>query len=124
LTTKLGIKIVRNAEEQTLRSFRPKGAQQPPPFGPCLLWLRSPISAIAEHLFAQLTLLPTHQNPMHYNVFQSVRHPKNALSVRASTPHVIHVPWTPPPTQHSKLHLDRFSRFRTAHGKVSLYFTM
>ena len=54
---------------------------------------------------------------MHYNVFQSVRHPKNALSVRASTPHVIHVPWTPPPTQHSKLHLDRFSRFRTAHGR-------
>ena len=29
-----------------------KGAQQPPPlFGPCLLWLRSPISATAELLF-------------------------------------------------------------------------
>jgi len=52
------------------------------------------ISYIAELLFAQLTLLPTHQNLMHYDAFQSVRHPKSALSVRASTPHVIHVPWT------------------------------
>ena len=29
----------------------PKGAQQPPPFGRCLLWLRSPISATTELLF-------------------------------------------------------------------------
>ena len=28
-----------------------KGAQQPPIFGPCLLWPRSPISATAELLF-------------------------------------------------------------------------
>jgi len=28
-----------------------KGAQQPPIFGPCLLWPRSPISAAAELLF-------------------------------------------------------------------------
>jgi len=28
-----------------------KGAQQPPLFGPCLLWPRSPISATAELLF-------------------------------------------------------------------------
>jgi len=28
-----------------------KGVQQPPLFGPCLLWLRSPISATAELLF-------------------------------------------------------------------------
>jgi len=28
-----------------------KGAQQPPLFGPCLLWPRSPISAAAELLF-------------------------------------------------------------------------
>jgi len=27
-----------------------KGAQQPPIFGPCLLWPRSPISATAELL--------------------------------------------------------------------------
>jgi len=27
-----------------------KGAQRPPPFGPCLLWPRSPISAAAELL--------------------------------------------------------------------------
>ena len=33
-----------------------KGAQQPPPFGPCLLWPRSPISATAE-------LLSTNQKP-------------------------------------------------------------
>ena len=32
-----------------------KGAQQPPIFGPCLLWPRSPISATAELLFAQMT---------------------------------------------------------------------
>jgi len=37
--------------------------------------------------------------------------------------HVIHVPWINP-TQHSKLHLDRFSRFRTAHCRESLYRTM
>jgi len=30
----------------------------------------------------------------------------------ASTPHAIHVPWTHA-TQHSKLHLDRFSSFWT-----------
>jgi len=29
----------------------PKGAQQPPFFGPCLLWPRSTISATAELLF-------------------------------------------------------------------------
>ena len=28
-----------------------KGAQQPPLFGPCLLWPRSPISATAELLY-------------------------------------------------------------------------
>ena len=28
-----------------------KGAQQPAPFDPCLLWPRSPISATAELLF-------------------------------------------------------------------------
>jgi len=28
-----------------------KGAQQPPIFGPCLVWPRSPISATAELLF-------------------------------------------------------------------------
>jgi len=33
------------------------------------------------------------------------------------------VPWVHP-TQHPKRHLDRFSRFCTAHGRKSLYFTM
>ena len=36
-------------------------------------------------------------------------------------PHLIHVPWTHR-TQHPKLHLDRFSRFCTAHDKETLYF--
>jgi len=36
---------------------------------------------------------------------------------------VVHVPWTHL-TQHLKLHLDRFSRFCTAHGRKSLYFTV
>jgi len=36
---------------------------------------------------------------------------------------VIHVPWTYL-SQHSKLHLDRFSRFCTAHGGEALYFTV
>ena len=31
-----------------------KGAQQPPLFGPCLLWPRSPISATADLLFLQI----------------------------------------------------------------------
>jgi len=38
------------------------GEQQPLFFGPRLLWPWSPISATAELLFAQLTLLPNHQN--------------------------------------------------------------
>jgi len=29
----------------------PRKGHSPPPFGPCLLWLRSPISATAELLF-------------------------------------------------------------------------
>jgi len=37
--------------------------------------------------------------------------------------HVIHVFWTHL-TQHPKLHLDWFSRFHTAYGRESLYFTM
>jgi len=28
------------------------------------------------------------------------------------------------PTQHPKLHLDRFSHFCTAHGRQCLYFTV
>jgi len=34
-----------------------KGAQQPPIFGPCLLWPRSPISATAELLFFHIVCL-------------------------------------------------------------------
>jgi len=33
---------------------RAKGAQQPPLFGPCLLWPQSPFSATAELLFSVL----------------------------------------------------------------------
>jgi len=40
---------------------REGGTAAPPLFGPCLLWPRSPISATAELLFAQLTLLPSPQ---------------------------------------------------------------
>ena len=43
---------------------------------------------------------------------------------RIHTPSIIHVPWTYP-TQHPRLHLDRFSRrFCTAHGRQSIYFTI
>jgi len=38
-------------------------------------------------------------------------------------PHLIHRPWAYP-TQHQKRHLDQFSRFRIAHIRQSLYFTM
>jgi len=52
------------------------------------------------------------------------RYPKSVPSRGVSTPHLIHVPRTRL-TQHSELHLDRFSRFCTAaHGRQSLYFTM
>jgi len=44
--------------------------------------------------------------------------PKVTLPVANLHPHVIHVPWTLL-TQHPKLHLDRFSRFCTAHGRES-----
>jgi len=44
------------------------------------------------------------------------------LKCAPSTPHVIHVPWTNR-TQHSKLQLDRLSRFCTARGRRSLYST-
>jgi len=39
---------------------------------------------------------------------------------RGLHPHAIHILWTHP-TQYSKLHLDRFSRFRTAHDIPVLY---
>jgi len=37
-----------------------KGAQQPPLFGPCLLWPRSPISATAELLYVMSYVLALH----------------------------------------------------------------
>jgi len=42
------------------------------------------------------------------------------LPLAASTPHVIHVPWTHL-TQHSTLHLNQFSCF---HSRQSLYLTI
>jgi len=58
---------------------------------------------------------------MLYNAFQSATHPKSALPMESSTPHVTHVPWTHL-TQHPKLHLDRF--LHTARGRESLYCTV
>jgi len=48
---------------------------------------------------------------MLYNHFQSARHPKSARSRCGSntSPCIIHVLWTHP-TQHSRPHLDQFSR--------------
>jgi len=60
-------------------------------------------------------------NPILYNAFQSARHPKVPLR-EASAPHLMRG-WTHS-TQHPKQYLDRFSRFCTAHGRESLYFTM
>jgi len=78
------------------------------------------IVKIGPLVFAQLTLLFNPPNPTLYNAFQSARHLKSAPSRGASTSHVIDVPWTHP-TQHPKLHLDRFSRFCTAHDRESTY---
>ena len=50
---------------------------------------------------------------------------KSAPSCGALHPHVVHVPWTHS-IQHSKLYLDRFNHFHTAHSTESLglYFTV
>jgi len=71
-------------------------------------------------LFVQLILLP---NPHKNYAFQSVTHPRSASFRGGIYTPCKHVPWTHP-TQHPKLYLDRFSRFYTAHGRESLYFTM
>jgi len=68
------------------------------------------VKSVHQFFFAQLTLLRNPPNPMLYNAFKSGRHPKSAFSRGAYVP----IPWTHP-TQHSKLHLDRFSRFCTGH---------
>jgi len=60
--------------------------------------------------FAQLTLLPNHKIIRFAMLFNRSCTPSVALLVEASTPYVIHVPWTYP-IQHLKLRLDRFSRF-------------
>jgi len=58
---------------------------------------------------------------MLYKAFQLVRHlQKCPFPWWHLKSHVIHVPCIHP-TQHSKLHLDQFSRF---HGRESLYFTI
>jgi len=82
------------------------------------------IVKVGRPIFAQLTLLLSPSNPVLYNAFEYARHPqKCAFPCRHLHAHVIHVPWTHP-TQPSKLHLDWFSHFCTAHGRESLYFTM
>jgi len=52
-----------------------------------------------------------------FSIGQTGRQPKSAPSRGggASTPHVIHVPWTDL-TQYHRLHLDRFSCLCTAYG--------
>jgi len=71
--------------------------------------------------FAQLTLLPDPSNPVLFNAFQSARHPqKFPFSWGMYIPMQCMFPVLNP-TQHSKLHLDRFSRFcSTAHDRESL----
>jgi len=49
--------------------------------------------------------------------------PKVPLPMRHLHSYVMHVPWTHL-THHSKLHLERFSRFCTAHGRDYVYVTM
>ena len=39
-----------------------KGSQQPPLFGPCLLWPRSPISATAEYLYKRSPIIAENYN--------------------------------------------------------------
>jgi len=77
-------------------------------------------------LFARLTLLPS-PNLLCFTVTMFFNQPdthKSALPVRASTPiHAIHVAWTHR-TLHPKLHLDRFSRFCTAHRRVSVLYNV
>jgi len=74
-------------------------------------------------LFVQLTLLPNPQNPMLYNVFQSVKHPEKCPFPKGVCTHTHIVPWTNV-TQHPKMHLDQLGRFGIAYGGESLYFTM
>ena len=61
-------------------------------------------------VFAQLTLYPLSSKKSYALQYFSIDHTSSK------------VPWTQP-TQHSKLHLDRFSRVCTAHSRVSLQFT-
>jgi len=55
-------------------------------------------------------------------LFSRSRRPKSAPHRGRIYVHLMHVPWTHP-TQHYKLHLDRFSCFRTAYGRVPIYHT-
>jgi len=80
---------------------------------------RSPISATGEVLFAH-TVLHNPQILSFTIIFNLLDTPKVPLPVGVSTPHVIPVPWTRP-TQRTKLHLDRFSRFYAAYGRESPY---
>jgi len=66
-------------------------------------------------LLAQLTLLP---NPQ----VRAIKHSQNQIFVGVLTPephdHGIGDYARMNLTQHSKMHLDRFSRFHTAHSRV------
>jgi len=85
--------------------------QSPPNFRPVFIVAKRPhISAAAEHLFVQLTILPNPQNPALYNALSQPHIPKVPLRVGH-----LH------PSQYPRLHLNLFSCFCTAHDEESLY---
>jgi len=64
MKTPLGTEVDLGADHIVLDgvSAPAKGAQQPPLFGPCLLWPRSPISATAELLYGLVTATARTEN--------------------------------------------------------------
>jgi len=98
-----------------------------PPKGNCVRKNTSydvEIVKIGAPVFTQLTRLPNPKILYFTMLFNRSDTPKVPLPLGASTPHVIHVSCWTHPTRHPELHIDRFSRFRTAHGRVSLDLTM
>jgi len=63
---------------------------------------------------------------MLYSAFLLARHPKSARShvnIYNLHPQVMRVPWTNL-TRHSRLHLDLFSLFPAAHGRVRILYSV
>jgi len=64
-------------------------------------------------------------------IWQKRPHRRRTWTVQSFSPggrsmcsHLIHAAVDLPESIHPKRHLDRFSRFRTAHSRLTLYFTM